>query len=175
MDGELPIAGQGAPEATGVYHDQAQTPLVQPGSQGQPRRKAPPPPVKLPGAQDASCAVGDARLIYERRQMPAQRLNDHLRNNGMCSASSRDYAVGLGRKQIAQDEARAAASDEDDFLKVCPGAAKIDVLGPSAPSGRSAPAKKQLGQDVSTVWTWQFNPLTNALEQVPVRRDAFKR
>src|SRR5262249_41116441 len=110
MDGELPIAGQGAPEATGVYHDQAQTPLVQPGSQGQPRRKAPPPPVKLPGAQDASCAVGDARLIYERRQMPAQRLNDHLRNNGMCSASSRDYAVGLGRKQIAQDEARAAAS-----------------------------------------------------------------
>jgi hypothetical protein len=180
MDAELPppIPGQGGPETTGVYHDQQpqQQPLINPqATTGAPRRDVSPTPVKLPG-QDASCAVGDARLIHERRQAPVQRLDQHLRNNGMRSASRREYAVGLGRKQIAQDAARAeAGSTEDDFFKFCPGAAKIEALSPPVPSTTASRKKLALDNAASTVWTWQFNPMTNALEQVPVRRDAFKR
>jgi hypothetical protein len=170
MDAEQPIPGQGAPETTGTFHDQ------QPSqTSGLPRRDLSPTPVKLP-RQDSSCAVGDARLVHERRRAPEQRLDQHLRNHGMRSESARSYAVGLGRKQIAQDAAKAAtAGDLDDFLRFCPGAAKIEALSPPV---RSTTATRQspIAQDAATAtWTWQFNPMTNALEQVLVRRDQFNK
>jgi hypothetical protein len=169
MDAELPppITGQRAPATTGVYHDQQ--PLIKPESSPLPVREATPKPARLPG-QDSSCAVGDARHIYEQRRMPEQRLDQHLRASGMRSATSRDYAVGLGRKQIAQDAAKAeAGSSEDDFFKFCPGAAKIEALSPPVPS--TSASRMKLAQDnAAVIWTWQFNPMTNALEQVPVKR-----
>jgi len=77
----------------------------------------------------------------------------------------------MGRKQIAKDAAVTASPDGlEDFLQFCPGAGKVEALTPPDP----APVMKPLAQD-SVLYTWNFNPLTNCLEQVPVRRDAFKR
>jgi hypothetical protein len=161
-------AGQGAPETTGVYHDQQPPPRPSPM-----RRELSSTPVKLPG-QDSSCAVGDARHMQERRRAPEQRLDEHLRKNGMRTEAHRAYAVDMGRKIIAKDAAMAAtANGLDDFVKFCPGAGKVDLLGPATPSVRSTPAEPQLAQDAAVIWTWRFNPMTNAMEQVPVRRDQF--
>jgi hypothetical protein len=65
------------------------------------------------------------------RSLLEQRLDQHLKNNGMRSAAHRAYAVEIGRKIIAKDAAMAntrAAGDLDDFFKICPGAAKIEAL-----------------------------------------------
>jgi hypothetical protein len=164
MDAQQPIAGQGTPETTGTYYDQE--PLKQ-----LPMREAPPRPVKMP-AQDYSCATGDARIM-EQRRAPQQRLDQHLRNHGMDSEAKRAYAVDMGRKIIAKNEALACDSAGDtlkDFFAFLPGARKIDVL--STPSC-SMTANKKIAQDASTIYVWEFNPITNILEQRPVDRGQF--
>jgi len=111
------------------------------------RRELSPTPVKLPGQDSASCAVGDARYLQERRRMPAQRLDQHLRDSGMRSEAKRAHAVEIGRRIVAKDAAMAAsagANDLDDFFKMVPGAAKLEVLTPSAPSVRATPAKPRV-------------------------------
>jgi hypothetical protein len=167
--GELPgpIQGEGGPESIGTIHDA--DPLIQPPDPGMPRREAPPQQVKMPG-QDHSCSVGDARILQERLRAPEQRLDRHLRNSGMRSAAHRDYARELGRRQIAHDVAMAeAGGDLADFLAFCPGAGRIEALTPSARPSTPNNTRK-IAQDGSVVWVWQFNPMTNALEQVPVSR-----
>jgi hypothetical protein len=78
----------------------------------------------------------------------------------------------LGRKQIAKDAAIAADSaggDLDDFLKFCPGARRIEALSPPV---RSTTENKRIAQDsASTVYVWEFNPITNMLEQRKVNRN----
>jgi hypothetical protein len=109
----------------------------------------------------ASAASGEAA----RARPQLQRLDRHLKNAGMRSAAHRDYAVGLGRKQIAQDRAAAeVGGDLDDFLKFCPGAGRIESLSP--PVRPATANKRSIAQDGSAVWVWRFNPLTNCLEQV---------
>jgi len=130
------------------------------------RRELSPTPVKLPG-QDSSCAVGDTRYLQERRRAPEQRFDQHLQDSGLRSAASRAYAGDIRRRIVAKDAAMAASrGDLEDFLKFCPGAGKIEALTPS-PSATTA--KRQIAQDAGVIWTWRFNPMTNAMEQVPVK------
>jgi hypothetical protein len=164
MDAQQPIPGQGAPETTGTYYDQEPRKQL-------PMREAPPTPVKLP-AQDYSCGTGDARIMHERRMLD-QRVDQFLRNQGMRSEAHRSYVIESGQRLRAKNAAIACDSAGDtleDFFAFHPGARKIDVL--STPSG-SMTANKKMAQDASTIYVWEFNPITNMLEQRQVDRGQF--
>jgi hypothetical protein len=96
----------------------------------------------------------------------------------MRSEAKRAYAVDMGRKILANNAAVAcdsAGNGLDDFLKFCPGAGKIEALGPSGTSDVATTANRQIAQDsASTIWVFEFDS-TNALVQRPINRDQFNK